>query len=307
MTTHQSGDLPAQQQSLTGGVSGEYICAASAPRAERPMVDRPTAVNQPASRENKGLRGLGALVGAPGLTGGKKKVQIPRPAQTTQAEGNAADKPAAVAKRASALEKGIGAGRTPVRGKPRHLGLILVAILLLVLAVIAAYSTTLAFRSGGTDATEFAAADSTVPAPEDEMLADGVMLDEMAADETAALPEAEQALPDSAQPASEAVSDEVAAADQSDLPAPQTPEPAETALASAAAPVAVSAADNIVLAAKDPVPTVPSPLDPPDVVSGKDAAVGTDDRRTAELWTFERTLGASDPNWVLARTEPAAA
>ncbi len=32
-----------------------------------------------------------------------------------------------------------------------------------------------------------------------------------------------------------------------------------------------------------------------------------DERRVAELWTFERTLGASDPNWVLARTEPAAA
>lgn len=32
-----------------------------------------------------------------------------------------------------------------------------------------------------------------------------------------------------------------------------------------------------------------------------------EDRRVAEVWTFERTLGASDPNWVLARTEPAAA
>ena len=31
------------------------------------------------------------------------------------------------------------------------------------------------------------------------------------------------------------------------------------------------------------------------------------DRRVAEVWTFERTLGASDPNWLLARTEPAAA
>ena len=30
-----------------------------------------------------------------------------------------------------------------------------------------------------------------------------------------------------------------------------------------------------------------------------------EDRRTAEHWTFERTLGASDPNWVLARVEPA--
>ena len=28
---------------------------------------------------------------------------------------------------------------------------------------------------------------------------------------------------------------------------------------------------------------------------------------TAELWTFERTLGAADPNWSLARVEPAAA
>lgn len=32
-----------------------------------------------------------------------------------------------------------------------------------------------------------------------------------------------------------------------------------------------------------------------------------EERRTAELWTFERSLSASDPNWVLARVEPAAA
>ena len=32
-----------------------------------------------------------------------------------------------------------------------------------------------------------------------------------------------------------------------------------------------------------------------------------DDKRTAELWTFERALGAADPNWVLARVEPATA
>ena len=31
----------------------------------------------------------------------------------------------------------------------------------------------------------------------------------------------------------------------------------------------------------------------------------TEERRTAEHWTFERTLGAADPNWVLARVEPA--
>ena len=32
-----------------------------------------------------------------------------------------------------------------------------------------------------------------------------------------------------------------------------------------------------------------------------------EERRVAEVWTFERTLGASDPNWVLARNEPATA
>jgi len=32
-----------------------------------------------------------------------------------------------------------------------------------------------------------------------------------------------------------------------------------------------------------------------------------EERRTAEHWTFERNLGAADPNWVLARVEPASA
>ena len=32
-----------------------------------------------------------------------------------------------------------------------------------------------------------------------------------------------------------------------------------------------------------------------------------EERRTAEHWTFERALGADDPNWVLARVEPASA
>ena len=45
-------------------------------------------------------------------------------------------------------------------------------------------------------------------------------------------------------------------------------------------------------------------------VSGEPADVETgepviEERRTAEHWTFERTLGAADPNWVLARVEPA--
>jgi predicted lipid-binding transport protein (Tim44 family) len=32
---------------------------------------------------------------------------------------------------------------------------------------------------------------------------------------------------------------------------------------------------------------------------------GVDDRRTAELWTFERRLSSRDPNWTLVRVEEA--
>lgn len=38
--------------------------------------------------------------------------------------------------------------------------------------------------------------------------------------------------------------------------------------------------------------------------SGEETA---DERRTAELWTFERPIGAADPNWVLTRVEAATA
>lgn len=38
---------------------------------------------------------------------------------------------------------------------------------------------------------------------------------------------------------------------------------------------------------------------------GAPAEPRIEERRTAEHWTFERTLGAADPNWVLARVEPA--
>jgi predicted lipid-binding transport protein (Tim44 family) len=38
----------------------------------------------------------------------------------------------------------------------------------------------------------------------------------------------------------------------------------------------------------------------------KDAAgEAVDDRRTAEVWTFERQIGSPDPNWMLARVDSA--
>jgi len=40
-------------------------------------------------------------------------------------------------------------------------------------------------------------------------------------------------------------------------------------------------------------------------VTPAEGEASTDERRTAEVWTFERALGAADPNWALARVEPA--
>lgn len=52
-----------------------------------------------------------------------------------------------------------------------------------------------------------------------------------------------------------------------------------------------------------------SRIQPPEseATPGAPAEPRIEERRTAEHWTFERTLGAADPNWVLARVEPASA
>lgn len=38
-----------------------------------------------------------------------------------------------------------------------------------------------------------------------------------------------------------------------------------------------------------------------------DGVTTSEDRRTAELWTFERRIGSGNPNWVLSRVEAAQA
>ncbi|WP_226636784.1 TIM44-related membrane protein TimA [Brevundimonas poindexterae] len=43
------------------------------------------------------------------------------------------------------------------------------------------------------------------------------------------------------------------------------------------------------------------------IEDGKGEEPRIEERRTAEVWTFERPLNASDPNWVLSRVEPASA
>lgn len=255
---------PPPRPTVDRPTAAKPLVAPPSPKAERPGLNRPTAARPVAPKESKGLRGLGALVTAPGLPGvGKKKVTPPASPAAT-GPGPAALSAAPAAPRptlaptqnttppdAKSLGRSLGGRPMPVRGKPRHLGLILTAVLLVVLALIAAWSTSLAFRSDDSATTRLAAAETaeTTPGIEDEMLADGVdpaLLDLDLAD--AALPVADPA-PTDAAPTAIAADEEPAAAVTN--------------------PGAASG-DEIFLAAKDQAPLAPAPLDLPEIAAQGD-------------------------------------
>ncbi len=223
--------------------------------AERPVVARPVAARPVAARPvsapppprpsaavkpnaaDKALRDLGALVMPPTAAGGRKaKAPIPAALQT-------APKPAQA--QATPPRPGIGLGGkpAPVRGKPRHLGLIMTAVLLMFLALVAAWSSySLAFWQGSDPAVETAMMNAETPAPDDEMLADMQDPAELAAANTAAQL-AEPAL----EPAPESTLE----------PAPQTVD--ELAVALENAPGALPQ-DEILLATMDAPPNAPDAL-----------------------------------------------
>ncbi|TGD66337.1 hypothetical protein EYC08_05540 [Tabrizicola sp. WMC-M-20] len=154
-----------------------------------------------AGKTGKGFRGLGGLVTAPSIPGTRKK----KPALNGAAPGAVRppglsagstlaaplDGSAATVRAASqslarqqpvspdAIAKGLSARAMPQRGKPKYLGLILTAVLLLLLALVAAWSSFI-IAAGDDPATEvqFAAvddealADGQLPDAEAEMLAD---------------------------------------------------------------------------------------------------------------------------------------
>ncbi len=219
-------------------------------------------------------KGLGALVAAPGSTTKKKKSAAPAPATIdprTPAQTLAPNKP---------LTKPGGTfGARPVqRGKPRHLGLILTGLLLLCLALVAAWSS---FYLGAenttvaptTDTASLAApADTVVPGIDDEMLADEqdpAALEAVAAAapalDQAAAPEADIAAEGTTQTAAE------------DAPAPDAPAPSVAAapVTSADSPTAAPLAegqDEIFLAAMDSPPPALDALALPAPETAGDAA-----------------------------------
>lgn len=148
--------------------------------AERPSLARPLP-GQALAKGNgakaaKGLRGFGAFVTSPSIDGAKKpRAALPSLPAGTQLSANPSGLSPA---RPATRPIGLGTKPIPRRGKPRYLGLILTCILLVLLALVAAWASYfIAFNDGqGASTTEFAATEQSdltdLPAPEDEMLAD---------------------------------------------------------------------------------------------------------------------------------------
>lgn len=258
-------------------------------KADRPAGVRPppkfsyeTPGEKPAAPPAKALRGFGSLVTAPSIPGGRKaKVVAPiATAAATAAAAAAAATPADGAAPATAKRPvGLGTRPMPVRGKPRHLGLILTGLLLIMLALAAGLSTYyVSWRDQPTEAeVEVAAADpapaaedSTLPAPEEEMLADLVdpaEIEATAEDEAAADGVVMQAIDPNAAPIDTAApATDLAAAPATDLAvAPEpTPEPAPATTIVAADPAPASPGtepqDEIFLAASDAAPRTVDPV-----------------------------------------------
>ncbi|MES2667016.1 MAG: translation initiation factor 2 [Pseudomonadota bacterium] len=189
-------------------------------------------------------KGFGALVGpAAGASAKKKKAAAASAAPSSAAMAEARHPAQTLAPNKPLTKPGGTFGARPVqRGKPRYLGLILTAMLLLFLALVAAWSSFyLASGDSGADGATLAT-ETTVPGIDDEMLADEqdpAMLD----------------LAASADPEADLTTVPVEDAMPADAPpAAASPAAATTADSPAAAPPLNEAQDEIFLAAMDTPP-----------------------------------------------------
>lgn len=174
-TSFSSADRPV----VPGPDADSASKAAGRPKlaADRPAPARPVAASPAkgtAARPPK-ARGFGYFVTASTIVGAKPA----RPAAPAKPAGAAVPAGAKAATPARPAGRPIGLGGRPIetRGKTRYLGLILTGILLVLLALVGAWSTILASNRDDAAATvaETAAepgVEAEIPAPEDEMLAD---------------------------------------------------------------------------------------------------------------------------------------
>lgn len=246
--------------------------------APRPVAAPPRPAARPESAKpettERGLKGLGALVTATTIPGARKKkaepvASAPAPIPATPVPQTAAPTPAVAAGGAKTVTKAasnsFGSKPMPQRGKPRYLGLILTGILLLFLALVAAWSKF--YLASGSAAPDTTAVASATPAPateaqpteaelqalsDAEAEADGQDVAAPAEAVASAEPDAEPA-----EPAPDATISTANAAAVANAPAP------DTVVGTEAATAANPAADNqdeIFLAAMDAPPTTVDPV-----------------------------------------------
>ncbi len=227
--------------------------------AERPALARPLPGTAPskasAGKASKASKGFGAFVTAPSIPGAKG----PRAPVAQKGPLNAPSANPSGVSPARPGTRPIGLGARPVqaRGKPRFLGLILTGILLVLLALVAAWASFfLAFNEDGAATTNVAAVEqpaaADVPAPEDEMLADMQDPADFTEAEVAGTTGATEEIAAAVDPATDP------AAEQQPLEAaPDTGLVAETG--AAAVSPAGDAQDEIFLAAIDTPPQPPDP------------------------------------------------
>lgn len=165
----QPAPKPASRPALVASSDAPPPARAGLP----PLGPRPTLVGPAGDPAGKPLRGIGAMVTAPGVAGAKKprapgippeaKVQIrPDPSKLPPA-----------GKLSQRQSNGLGSRPAAAGGKPKYLGLILTGLLLLVLVLVAAWSSfSLAAWQGADEPVQTVADPAAAPTPEDEMAAD---------------------------------------------------------------------------------------------------------------------------------------
>lgn len=236
-------DLPPP---LAPALQARLSAQRAVPAATRPAkaeASKSGAAKEGAAKAAKALGGMVTAPGIPGLAAGRKAKPARQMSPQAAAETLVAPPPG------TSAEVPFGMARPVSRGKPRFLGLILTAVLLLLLGLIAAWSSFYLARGDDPAPVEVAALSDTgtepgtgeltpetdpalaedAPSAEDEAAADGEMLPE----------------------------DEAAADGETLAAAPETPgEPApEAALGTGAAPVPLPGGqDEIILSTMDSPP-----------------------------------------------------
>ena len=177
--TRQAPPKPVVERPAAARPAPKFSYDDPVPPPPRLPGDPPVTVQTGAvGKASKGLRNLGALVTAPSISGGRKnKPMINGSAAAAAPVDDLPPPPASAVSRPTlvkpdALAKGLSARNLPQRGKPRYLGLILTGVLLLILALIAAWSSFYLTQNAAPEPDPVALSESDVPAPDDEMLAD---------------------------------------------------------------------------------------------------------------------------------------